>query len=251
MYYLAALLILLAVPTAGAEPRAELRWGLPEGRTIERSSYVVVWNGRTRCPDVVAEYLTGDRLDGNYKRDGMSFRSDPSVPREFRPILAEYNNTGFDYGHLAAAANHKRSVAELADTFIITNVCPQPHDFNGGAWAKLESYAREIAANPNVPATWIYTGPAWWAEPDESLHIARLGEIWIPTHFWKVVAVPNGDDVATWAWLMPADAQSGDELDRFAVNINTIEKVTGLDLLDALPNEREEKLEALNHRDQP
>ncbi|MGD9644300.1 MAG: DNA/RNA non-specific endonuclease [Pirellulales bacterium] len=241
-----ALLLLLSMATPGeAEERPERRFGLPPGRTLERSSYIVVWNGRTRCPDVVAEYLTIGRLVGTAKRDGLSFRSDPEIPREFRPVLAAYSNSGFDFGHLAPAANHKRTAEELAETFLITNACPQLHALNAGPWLQLEGFARyELADNPTVNELWIYSGPAWWAPPGETLQIQRIDQVWVPTHFWKVLIT---DAKAAWAWLLPADASGAADPNRYAVSINTIETVTGLDLLDALPDDEEDRLEAQLH----
>ncbi len=237
-------ILALAAPAA-AQERPERRFGLPEGRTLERSSYVVVWNGRTRCPDVVAEYLTAERLAGSQKRDGLGFRSDPQIPREFRPVLAAYHKSGFDFGHLAAAANHKRTFDELADTFIISNACPQTHPFNDGPWGDVEQFTRDLASNPSIDAVWVYTGPAWWAMPGETLRIERLGEIWVPTHFWKVLVTAK--PLAAWAWIMPGDARRNVDIDRFAVSINTIETITGLDLLAALPDGEEDVLEAQLH----
>lgn len=42
-----------------------------------------------------------------------------------RATNADYRGSGFDRGHLAAAANHKWSQKAMEDTFYLSNVAPQ------------------------------------------------------------------------------------------------------------------------------
>lgn len=42
-----------------------------------------------------------------------------------RATNADYKGSGFDRGHLAAAANHKWSQKAMDDTFYLSNVAPQ------------------------------------------------------------------------------------------------------------------------------
>ncbi|MBX9790178.1 MAG: DNA/RNA non-specific endonuclease [Pirellulales bacterium] len=237
--------LLLAVAALAPTERPEAAHGLPPGLRLERPSYVAIYDGRARVPALVAEYLTPDRLEGSARRDGLGFRSDPTVPAEFRPTLAAYNGSGFDFGHLAAAANHKRSFDDLAATFLVSNAAPQAHDFNAGAWLALENHARDLAAAHGE--TWIYSGPAYWAEPGQTLTIDRLGEIWVPTHFFKVLVSRDRGQLAARAWLLPANAKSTVPLERFAVPIDLIERAAGLDLLDRLNPDLEATLEREAH----
>ena len=47
------------------------------------------------------------------------------IERRFRSKLEDYRGSGFDRGHMAPAANHKRSQAAMDDTFTLTNMSPQ------------------------------------------------------------------------------------------------------------------------------
>lgn len=49
----------------------------------------------------------------------------PSVHVFHRATNADYRGSGFDRGHLAAAANHKWSQKAMEDTFYLSNVAPQ------------------------------------------------------------------------------------------------------------------------------
>lgn len=42
-----------------------------------------------------------------------------------RATNADYRGSGFDRGHLAAAANHKWTQKAMDDTFYLSNVAPQ------------------------------------------------------------------------------------------------------------------------------
>lgn len=52
-----------------------------------------------------------------------------SVHMFHRATNGDYRGSGFDRGHLAAAANHKWSQKAMEDTFYLSNVAPQvnPH----------------------------------------------------------------------------------------------------------------------------
>lgn len=49
----------------------------------------------------------------------------PSVHVFHRATNADYKGSGFDRGHLAAAANHRWSQKAMDDTFYLSNVAPQ------------------------------------------------------------------------------------------------------------------------------
>lgn len=46
-----------------------------------------------------------------------------------RATNADYRGSGFDRGHLAAAANHKWSQKAMEDTFYLSNVAPQVNKY--------------------------------------------------------------------------------------------------------------------------
>ena len=87
------------------------------------------YDARTRNPRWVAEALTAEGSrggEGSANRTGVPFSEDGALPRRFRASLDDFRASGFDRGHLAAAANHRGAGPEaLRATFTLSNVSPQ------------------------------------------------------------------------------------------------------------------------------
>ena len=53
------------------------------------------------------------------------FYEEENIPENLRAKNLDYINTGYDRGHLAAAANHKISFCAYEQTFSLANIAPQ------------------------------------------------------------------------------------------------------------------------------
>lgn len=117
-----------AVPGApvGGGPGELAKYGLPGLAQLKsRESYVLCYDPRTRGALWVVEQLRPERLRGDGDRRSCDFREDDSVHAYHRATNADYRGSGFDRGHLAAAANHRWSQKAMDDTFYLSNVAPQ------------------------------------------------------------------------------------------------------------------------------
>lgn len=111
---------------AGLGPGELAKYGLPGVAQLKsRESYVLCYDPRTRCALWVVEHLRPDRLHGDGDRSACDFREDDSVHAYHRATNADFRGSGFDRGHLAAAANHRWSQKAIDDTFYLSNVAPQ------------------------------------------------------------------------------------------------------------------------------
>lgn len=109
---------------------AAVKYGFPSLSHIKsRESYVTCYDPRNRTPAWVIEQLSADTLSGTSDRKLCDFKEDDSVHVYHRATNSDYKGSGFDRGHLAAAANHKWSQKAMDDTFYLSNVAPQvlPH----------------------------------------------------------------------------------------------------------------------------
>lgn len=120
------------LPAVPAKPGAPVgtgelaKYGLPGLAQLKsRESYVLCYDPRTRCALWVVEQLRPERLRGDGDRRSCDFREDDSVHAYHRATNADYRGSGFDRGHLAAAANHRWSQKAMEDTFYLSNVAPQ------------------------------------------------------------------------------------------------------------------------------
>lgn len=111
---------------AGGGPGELAKYGLPGLAQLKsRESYVLCYDPRTRCALWVVEQLRPERLRGDGDRRSCDFREDESVHAYHRATNADFRGSGFDRGHLAAAANHRWSQKAMDDTFYLSNVAPQ------------------------------------------------------------------------------------------------------------------------------
>ena len=145
-----------------AESHPAMRMGWPTGTedTLRvRSGFVASFDARTRNPRWVLEVINSDTVSGPGNRRRSNFVEDAETPASFRPKLSDYRGSGYDRGHLAAAAGHKDSQRAMDETFELINVSPQVGDgFNRDYWARLERFTRELSGKSGGDVL-VATGP--------------------------------------------------------------------------------------------
>ncbi|XP_035197855.1 endonuclease G, mitochondrial [Oxyura jamaicensis] len=222
-----------AVPGSG---RVELtKYGLPGlAQLRSRESYVLCYDPRSRSALWVIEQLNRETLSGASDRAACDFQEDDSVHEYHRATNADYRGSGFDRGHLAAAANHKWSQKAMRDTFYLSNVAPQVPHLNQNAWNNLEKYSRSLARNnKNV---YVCTGPLYLPrmEADGKMYVKYqvIGKnnVAVPTHFFKVLILEKeSGEIELRSYVMPnSPVDENIPLERFLVPIESIERASGL-----------------------
>ncbi|KAM6431439.1 endonuclease G, mitochondrial [Liasis olivaceus] len=211
------------------------KYGLPGlSQLRSRESYVLCYDPRARSALWVVERLDAAALRGSSERAACDFREDDSVHPYHRASNADYRGSGFDRGHLAAAANHKWSQKAMGDTFYLSNIAPQNPHLNQNTWNNLEKYCRSLTkSHQNV---YVCTGPLFLPrmEADGKMYVKYqvIGEnhVAVPTHFFKVLILekPNGE-VELRSYVMPnTPVDEKIPLERFLVPIESIERASGL-----------------------
>ncbi|XP_068594892.1 endonuclease G, mitochondrial [Brachionichthys hirsutus] len=234
----------LPVPTVRAsEPTvsqggsaAAMKYGFPSLANIKsRESYITSYDPRTRTASWVIERLNPATLSGQSDRKFCEFKEDDSVHLLHRATNADYKGSGFDRGHLAAAANHKWSQKAMDDTFYLSNVAPQNPHLNQKAWNNLEKMCRSLTKHYlNV---YVCTGPLYLPrqEADGKLYVryqvVGQNHVAVPTHFFKVLILEqaDGSGVELRSYVLPnVPVEEKIPLERFLVPIETIERASGL-----------------------
>ncbi|XP_056157884.1 endonuclease G, mitochondrial [Lampris incognitus] len=219
-----------------ARSGAVMKYGFPSLVNIKtRESYVTSYDPRTRTASWVIEQLSPASLTGSSDRKYSDFKEDESVHVYHRATNADYRKSGFDRGHLAAAANHKWSQKAMDDTFYLSNVSPQNPHLNQNAWNNLEKFSRSLVKHyANV---YVCTGPLYLPRPeaDGKLYVRYqvIGQnhVAVPTHFFKVLILERagGGGVELQSYIFPnAPVDEKITLDRFLVPIESIERASGL-----------------------
>lgn len=199
------------------------------------TGFTVSFNPVAHQPNYVAWELTAEETSGDIARSS-DFAPDPEI--ESCPTLADYRRSGFDRGHMIPAADVKWSADAMTQSHLLTNISPQDHRLNAGAWASLESNCRDWAVRDS--AIIIIAGPVL---SDRMLRtIGSDNIIPVPERFFKVVLSPYSDPPRGIAFVMPNGNVPGG-VQATATTIDEVEAITGFDFFGALPDEIEDEVE--------
>ena len=189
---------------------------------VRHVGYTASYNHTTLCPDWVAWELTAEEADGQF--DGQySFSRDPDVqfPKASRE---DYSNSGWDKGHMAPRADMKWSRKALEESYYFTNICPQDHDMNSGAWRKIEELTRRLARR--YGSVYVVCGPVY--DGDEPRRIGPAC-VWVPDCFYKALAINVDGCWHTVGFWVDNTPQSRSPR-TYAVPVDSVEAVIGRNL---------------------
>lgn len=90
-------------------------------------NYVLSYDRRNRVANWVFEHLNSQKLKPaeDTDRGKSEFKEDPFIHPFFRSTNQDYKGSGYDRGHLAAAANHRSHQKFMDQTFFLSNMAPQ------------------------------------------------------------------------------------------------------------------------------
>ena len=74
--------------------------------------------------------------------------------KEATDLGDDYEHSGFDRGHNMSAADNGCDTAAMKQCFYFSNMTPQVHSINAGAWKTLEMAERDSA----IHDTFVITG---------------------------------------------------------------------------------------------
>lgn len=194
--------------------------------------FTVYFDSSAHVPRCVIYELTDSETLGTEPR-AKGFEHDPQV--KGCPDPKDYAGSGMDRGHMAPAADMKWSAQAMRESFMMTNICPQDKSLNEGGWNRLEEKAREWARRDG--AVIIAVGPVI----EQGLPRTQGGVV-IPNRFYKVVLAHQESPMRAIAFVYP-NATSNGSLRQYAVSVDSVERLTGIDFFAHLPDDQEEPLE--------
>jgi len=210
---------------------------------LEREGYTLAYDGRAKTALWVYEELTPDSIRGKSKE--FSFRQDKELPpvirstnEDYRSIEKESGKNEFDKGHLAPRADFKSSETAMWESYYLSNVSPQYPKFNRGIWKNLEEHIRGLAER--YGKVQVVTGPLYLSREEEEgkryvkYQVIGKNEVAVPTHFFKVITLGEGDSKIQYAYVLPNDPnlQACKERGRgcfeeYLSSVEQVEKVLG------------------------
>ncbi len=215
--------------------RRETRYGVPTAdQIICNRHYVIGYSYYFRQAKWALEIVDPDKTD---VERADNFRPDYRVPEIFRADLADYENSGFDRGHLVASANQVETELQNSETFLLSNMSPQEPKFNRKIWKKLEKAVRDLDKHPDVFETYVICGPIFdFGKPVTTIGATDDNGVTLPVphSYFKSVLTENKKGVLKmWSFIIPNKA-STKPLKDFLVPTTRIEKMSGLFLWERL-----------------
>ncbi|HUX54834.1 MAG TPA: DNA/RNA non-specific endonuclease [Williamwhitmania sp.] len=203
-----------------------------------KSEYALSYNRDKGTANWVSWHLSTAWL-GSASRPS-SFTTDATLPSGWYQVTtSNYTNTGFDRGHLCAAADRSYSTTAITNTMKMTNIMPQAPINNQQPWAALEDYCRTLANAGNE--LYIIDGPygsgGTGSNGGTTTTIAS-GKVTVPSNTWKVILIlPNGTNdpsrvtsstrvIAVW---MPNTQSIVNNWGQYRTTVDYIESKTGYD----------------------
>jgi endonuclease G, mitochondrial len=199
------------------------------------TGYSFSFNDHYKDANWVAYELTREDAGGKLERTN-NFKPDPAVAGG-TATNQDYLHYPYDRGHLAPAGDMKWSLTAMEESFYYSNVCPQDRGFNRGIWKKLEDLVRTWARQNE--SVYIVTGPVLTS----NLQTIGPHQIGVPRYFFKVILDYVEPGIKGIGFIMENE-NSHEPLQHFAVTIDSVEKVTGIDFFPLLPEDQERVIES-------
>ena len=218
--------------------------GLPnveaDEELIVHSAMALVYSEEHEQAKWVAHIILPDIVDGRIGRTN-DFRVDPMI-NTGTAVKADYWYSGYDRGHLAPSADFRWSETALSESYFYSNMTPQRPEFNRKSWAALEDRLRQYVVFSGEQL-YVVSGPILNQDLPTLQNDERENEVSIPEWYFKVLVDLEGDEKKGIAFLMK-NSVNDHPVVSYAVRIDSVEALTGIDFFASLPEELQAELES-------
>lgn len=210
----------------------------PSEQLLRRMAYTASYNALTRNPNWVGWTLTAGHTDGEYSRSGQAFMEDKDVPLP-RALYSDIRESecGYQRGHMCPAADNKWSYKAQKEAFLMTNICPQNGDLNQRDWKYLEEACRDWARR--YGEIHIVAGPVF---RNDKYPTVGENQVAVPDAFFKVVLALSPRPKAIG--FIYENKAGHKETAAYALSVDEVERVTGLDFFHELEDSVESRIES-------
>ena len=215
-----------------------------KGERIDYQGFSLSYDEDWEQAEWVAYILERKNLQQEWTERPRDFRSDPNVSTRSASDN-DYRGSGYDRGHLAPFADFAWNAEQAKETFYLSNISPQARQFNQGVWRELEELTRDWANR--FQRLYVVTGPVMTEDPKGT--IGRETRVAIPAAYYKVLLDLDDPERKGIGFVIPNEI-SFDPLPKYALSIDEVEAITGIDFFSELmPKDEEKQLEATGNPD--
>ena len=223
-------------------------------------NYSLEWDCQKKAQRWSCYQMYAGNSAANWKRDnwkytswkGDPFQEDTKIPSTYRTTLSDYsrqNATGdkYDRGHICPSADRLYSKDVNEQTYYLSNMQPQRNNFNTGIWGKMENQLRAWNTNNFRDTLFVCKGGTIDTNRKQVLTYTTTGLI-VPKYFFMAILCKKGTNYKAIAfWAEHTDNKSsGEKLTPHMISIDELEKKTGIDFFCNLPDDIENRIEAVN-----
>jgi len=228
------MILALLVSTAIMAQSYELPVQASREQHVVHSQFTLSYSEGYELPSWAAYQLTPEqaKATGTYR---VKYSEDPMVTTG-TSTTKDYRDAGFIMAQLIPAEDMFTSPKAVEETFLMSNIVPQKPAFNKFIWKKNAQLVREWAKEGNT--LYIAAGPVLADAPFGSFGPSKVS---IPTRYYKAVLDVNGERAI--GFVFRNNVASGTPVS-FAVPVDELEKITGLDFFPALPDALEQDVES-------
>ena len=212
--------------------------------TSDGVNFCIEWNNSLRAQRWSAYRWDRSNTGGNAGYSG-EFREDPLIPYAYRTTLDDHKSNGYDRGHIIGSADRQRTVEANSQTFYLSNMQPQLNAFNAqGIWYALENRLR-ITYNKDSFRDTLYVVKGGTISSGKYTMERKIP---VPKYFFMALLrkrnnmTANGGYAAVGFW-MAHEANTDATFKNYAVSIDELEELTGIDFFCNLPDEIEKAVE--------
>lgn len=189
----------------------------------DHNYFVIGYDEDTECPLYVEYTLSSDeaRELGSVERTDR-FRADPYIVTG-SATPSDYKGSGYDRGHMFPSYHGTFCYDANDYSFYMSNMCPQTHSCNAGAWKTLEMRVVELAKDygdvervcgpifdDNKPAEWI----------------GKKNKVRVPDRFFNVISYKKYGETVIECTIVTNGY--GDDVKSTNAKLSTIERLTGI-----------------------
>lgn len=206
-------------------------------RIMSRMNYTTSYNKKWKMPNWVAWKIDKSELKNNESRTN-EFLPDPDLKESEAVTTNDYRGSGYDRGHMCPAGDNRYHWKAMQESFYMTNMCPQDHKLNSGDWNDLEEMCRFWAEKED--GLYVVCGPIVTSKSPKT--IGRKQKVVIPDAFFKVILSTSGKQPRAVGFVFQ-NTNTRQHLGKYAMSVDEVEAMTGIDFFPALPNDVEAVVE--------
>ncbi len=209
---------------------------LDSEKVVMRPGYSVVYNQEHKNPRWVAYVLTKDEVNARWVSRTNEFHTDFAFG-EPTATPEDYKGSGYQRGHLTPARDNEWSLTAMTDSFFMSNISPMKMSYNLGIWVQLERKVRSLAKT--YGELFVATGPVL----ESNLLKIHETAISIPNFYFKVMLEIKSKAPKAIGFVIPQKSP-GSDLSKYAMSVDRVEEITGIDFFESLTDEAESEIES-------